>query len=130
MANNLVSSADIAAVRDIKRARVFNIINNAGLSYDVDLDIAHVRGSALIKGGAANYKAMARRAAISDVRRNLLLLKRMINLNLNELSVIKDGEIILSGYVPPLIILDEFVSGDLYFVEAETSLRDLMRGGE
>ncbi|MBQ3376702.1 MAG: hypothetical protein IJG62_00365 [Synergistaceae bacterium] len=124
----LVTSADIARVREIKRERVLKInkllnMTLESLSYDVDLDIARARGAGIIKTNSSRAKAaaaemQARRAALSSARRGLLMLKSKINNN--------NSKIILSGYVPPLKILAEFTSGDLYFVDVETSLRKLL----
>ena len=130
----LVTSADIVRVREIKRERVLKInkllnITLESLSYDVDLNIARARGAGIIKtnGGRAKAAAaemLARRVALSSARRGLLMLKNKINNN--NLSV-NNSKIILSGYVPPLKILAEFTSGDLYFVDVETSLNKLMK---
>ena len=130
----LVTSADIVRVREIKRERVLKInkllnITLESLSYDVDLNIARARGAGIIKTNGSRAKAaaaemLARRVALSSARRGLLMLKNKINNN--NLSV-NNSKIILSGYVPPLKILAEFTSGDLYFVDVETSLNKLMK---
>ncbi|MBR1438459.1 MAG: hypothetical protein IJ587_07975 [Synergistaceae bacterium] len=90
------------------------------LSYDVGSDRAFVCGVGKISGNDPIGTYSARRTALTDAQRGLLILKRSI----------KEGRPPkiqnVSGFVPPLKILSEKIMNGLYFIEAEVSLSELM----
>ena len=73
----------------------------------------------IVEGG----ESLARRAAIIDAQRGLLILKR----SLEEGAPPRPESV--TGQVPPVKVVSEAVSGDLYFVEVEASLSELMGRG-
>ena len=87
------------------------------LRYDFANNTAYVRGVGVIHNNTAQGKLLARRAALTDARRGLLILKREL----------KPGRIKISGHVPALRILSESRQGNLYFVEVEAALSELLR---
>lgn len=92
----------------------------AGLSYDVKADTAHALGVGRITSGDKGI-LYARRAAITDAQRGLLILRRGI----------REGKPprphSVSGNLPPFRILSEDKRNGLYFVEIETKLSRLMK---
>ena len=90
------------------------------LSYDVGADVASVRGVGKITRNDTQGLIIARRAAINDARRGLLILKRGI-LEGKPLSPES-----VSGNVPSLEILSEETRDGLYFVDIEVSLSELL----
>lgn len=93
------------------------------LSYDVEADIASVRGAGKIQNNDSQSLLSARRAAINDARRGLLILKR----GLVEGEPMRPHSV--SGNVPPFTILSEYVKDGLYFVDIEVSLSELLYEG-
>ena len=90
------------------------------LSYDVGADVASVRGVGKITQNDTQGLIIARRAAINDARRGLLILRRGI-LEGKPLSPES-----VSGNVPALTILSEETGDGLYFVDIEVSLSELL----
>ena len=95
-------------------------MNLKSLSADFGHDKAYSTGAGRIISGQPNSLALARRAALSDARRGLLILKR----ELEEGRPRRPDDV--SGHVPPVKILDEFESGDIYVVRVEAVLSELM----
>ncbi|MBQ7220494.1 MAG: hypothetical protein IJS28_05895 [Synergistaceae bacterium] len=90
------------------------------LKADRASDTASVRGVGRITQNDSTGIFLARRAAISDAQRGLLILKR----SLEEKRPPRMDSV--SGHVPGLRVKAENVSDDLYFVEAEVSLSELL----
>ena len=90
------------------------------LSYDVKADTASARGVGKILQADGQGLLSARRVAINDARRGLLILKR----GLLEGKTIRPESV--SGNVPPFTILSEDARDGLYFVDIEVTLSDLM----
>ena len=90
------------------------------LSYDVEADTASVRGVGKISQDDGQGLLNARRAAINDARRGLLILKR----GLLEDKAMRPESI--SGNVPPIIILSEDIRDGLSFVDIEAALSELL----
>ena len=82
-------------------------------------DRAFVRGVGRITREGPVGRVIARRAALTDARRGLLLLRESI---LNDSG--DDGAV--SGWTPPMTLLAEGARGELYFVEVEASLSALL----
>lgn len=90
------------------------------MSADFVNDTAYSQGTGRIIRGRPNALILAKRAALTDARRGLLLLRR-------ELREGRPGiNNSVSGYVPPVEILSETESGDLYIVEVRAVLSELM----
>ncbi len=89
------------------------------LSYDIKSDTASATGVGKIPDGNPYGTMLARRAAITDAQRGLLILRRSII----EKEPPRPGSV--SGSVPPFEILSEDVRDGLYFVEIRASLSDL-----
>ena len=102
--------------RDYDSGELLNMTRES-LRCDTANNTAYVRGVGLIHNNTAQGKLLARRAALTDARRGLLILKRELN----------PGEIKSSGHVPALTILSEGQQGNLYFVEVEAALSELLR---
>ncbi|MBQ3653623.1 MAG: hypothetical protein II954_04295 [Synergistaceae bacterium] len=83
-------------------------------------DKATARGVGRIVGAG---EGLARRGAIVDAQRGLLVLKR----SLEEGAPPRPESV--TGQVPPVKVVFEAVSGDLYFVEVEASLSELLGRG-
>lgn len=90
------------------------------LRYDVNNNTAYVRGVGRIADNSPSSILLARRAALVDAQRGLLLLKK--NIDSKKFSGVKN----ISGHVPPLRLLSESTRDGLYFVEVEAALSDLM----
>ncbi len=90
------------------------------LKADRENDIAFVRGVGKISQDGAMGVFLARRTAIADAQRGLLILKR----SLEEKRPPRMDSV--SGHVPGIKVKSEIVSDDLYFVEAEVSLSELL----
>lgn len=90
------------------------------LHADYENNTAFVRGVGKISREGSVGIFLARRAALVDAQRGLLILRREI----------QEGQPAridsVSGYVPPIRLLSESVKDGLYFVEVETSLSELM----
>ena len=99
-------------------------MNLKSLRADFSKDKAYSTGAGRIIHGKSNSLALARRAALSDARRGLLILKR----ELKEGRPRRPDDV--SGHVPPVKILDEYESGDIYVVRVEAVLSELMRGSK
>ncbi|MBQ6111057.1 MAG: hypothetical protein IJL01_01540 [Synergistaceae bacterium] len=99
-------------------------MNLNSLSADFGHDKAYSTGAGRIISGQPNSLALARRAALSDARRGLLILKR----ELEEGRPRRPDDV--SGHVPPVKILDEFESGDIYVIRVEAVLSELMHDSE
>lgn len=93
---------------------------------DVEQNIAYARGVARITEESAKGYWLARRGALADARRALLLLKERIANESDYNSLDYENEVILSGKVPPIKLLSETVQDGLYFVEVEARLNDLL----
>lgn len=97
------------------------------LRYDFANNTAYVKGVGIINTNNAQGILLARRAALTDARRGLLILKR----ELLSGKKFTSQEINLSGHVPALKILSESQKHDhdknLYFVEVEAALSELLR---
>lgn len=91
-----------------------------GLSYDVEADTVLARGVGKIMQGDAMNLILARRAAITDAQRGLLILRRGIR------EGTPPSPESVSGYLPPFRILSEDIRDGLYFVEIEAVLSELM----
>lgn len=88
---------------------------------------AFVRGVGRIVQDTAQGRLLARRAALTDARRGLLLLRRRILAD----SALRQRALWLAGRVPPVQILSERIEGGLYFIEVEAGLSRLLgRYGE
>lgn len=91
------------------------------LSYDVEQDTAFVRGVGRVVIETPQGIFMARRAAISDAQRGLLILKRSIE---EDRQPRPES---VAGDVPPIKILNEKIKSGLYYVEVQASLSELMQ---
>lgn len=82
-------------------------------------NVAHVRGVGRIEREGVQGVLLARRAALADAGRGLLLLRQQL---------LSSGhwQRRISGHVPPLRLLSESVRDGLYFVEVEASLSSLL----
>ena len=82
---------------------------------------AFVRGVGRIAQADPSGRLLARRAALLDARRGLLLLRE---------EVLKGPDArrarSVSGQVPPVRVLSEKSDGELYFVEVEAVLSELL----
>ncbi|MBR0257151.1 MAG: hypothetical protein IJQ58_05385 [Synergistaceae bacterium] len=91
------------------------------LSYDVEANTARSCGTARITQEGNSGLIIARRAAIVDAQRGLLLLRRAI----------KEGKPprsdSVSGNLPPFRVISEDVKEGVYFVEIQADLSRLMR---
>ena len=90
------------------------------LKADRENDIASVRGVGKITQEGSVGVFLARRTAIADARRGLLILKR----SLEEKRPPRMDSV--SGHVPGIKVKSEFMRGGLYFVEAEVRLSELL----
>ena len=96
---------------------------------------AFVRGVGRVVQDTAQGRLLARRAALTDARRGLLLLRGHIleDPALRELRqrILADPELRgralwLAGPVPPVRVLSERIEDGLYFIEVETALSRLL----
>ena len=92
----------------------------ASLNADRENDTAFVRGVGKISQEGSMGIFLARRSAIADAQRGLLILKR----SLEEKRPPRIDSV--SGHVPGLKIKSESMNDGLYFVEAEVSLSELL----
>ena len=99
-------------------------MNLQSLRADFAANKAYSTGTGRIIQGKPNAEALARRAALSDARRGLLILRR----ELKEGRPRRSDDV--SGYIPPVKIISEEESGDIYIVEVEAALSELMRERE
>lgn len=99
-------------------------MNFQSLRADLAANKAYSTGIGRIIQGKPNAEALARRAALSDARRGLLILRR----ELKEGRPRRSDDV--SGYIPPVKIISEEESGDIYIVEVEVVLSELMRERE
>lgn len=83
---------------------------------------AFAQGVGRIKADTAQARLLARRAALVDAQRNLLLLRKKIYEVPKERAKIEE----LSGAVPPLRITGERMEEGLYFMDVEASLSNLL----
>ena len=94
------------------------------LHYDKGGNVAYAKGYGIISGDKPVDVALARRAALTDAQRGLLILRRSI----------KEGKPprsdSVSGYVPPVNILSENIDNGLYSVEISAVLSDLIKGSK
>ena len=90
------------------------------LKADRENDIAFVRGVGKISQDGPMGMVLARRTAIADAQRGLLILKRSLEENRPPRM---DS---VSGHVPGLRLKEESVRDGLYFVDAEVSLSELL----
>ena len=93
------------------------------LNADWQTNTAYVRGVGRILQDDSQGLLLARRAALTDARRGLLLLRKEI---LSSDYKQNSRSLRLSGYVPPLRLLSETISDELYFVEVEAELSQLL----
>ena len=91
------------------------------LSYDVHSDKTFACGVSVISGNNAISRISARRAAITDAQRGLLILR--ISIKEGRPPKIRN----VSGYVPPIKVVSEDIRDGLCFVDIETSLSALMK---
>ena len=92
----------------------------SSLKADRERDTAFVRGVGKISQAGSVGVHLARRTAIADAQRGLLILKRSIEEN-------RPPRIdSVSGHVPGLRVKSEQIRDGLYFVEAEVSLSELL----
>lgn len=96
-------------------------MNLKSLRADFTRDTAYSTGAGRIIHDRPNALTLARRTALTEARRGLLILRR----ELKEGIPRRPDDV--SGHVPPVKILSEFESGDIYVVEVETALSELMR---
>ena len=83
---------------------------------------AFVQGVGRVVQNTAQGRLLARRAALTDARRGLLLLRRRILAD----PELRARALWLAGPVPPVRILSERIEGGLYFLEVETALSRLL----
>ena len=84
-------------------------------------NIVFVKGVGLTKFSNSQGMFLARRAALTDARRRLLILRgRLLKADSS------DQTVKISGSVPALKISGEGMEGNLYFVEVQTSLSELL----
>ena len=83
---------------------------------------AFVRGVGRVVQDTAQGRLLARRAALTDARRGLLLLRGHIL----EDPALRERTLWLSGPVLPVRILSERIEDGLYFIEVETALSRLL----
>ena len=94
------------------------------LRADWQNNTAYVRGVGRIADPDDSQSLfLARRAALTDARRGLLSLRKKI---LSSKTRKNFSSSRLSGYVPPLRLLSESMSDELYFVEVEAELSRLL----
>ena len=93
-----------------------------GLYADWEENRAFVRGVGRVVQNTAQGRLLARRAALTDARRGLLVLRGHIL----EDPALRERTLWLSGPVPPVRILSERIEGGLYFIEVETALSRLL----
>ena len=98
-------------------------MTQASLNADWQTNTAYVRGVGRILQDDSQGLLLARRAALTDARRGLLLLRKEI---LSSDYKQNSRSLRLSGYVPPLRLLSETISDELYFVEVEAELSQLL----
>ncbi|MBQ3457405.1 MAG: hypothetical protein IJG30_00440, partial [Synergistaceae bacterium] len=84
------------------------------LKYDVSNNTAYVRGVGRIADNSPSSLLLARRAALVDAQRGMLLIKKSIK----DFRGVKN----VSGHVPALRLLSESTRDGLYFVEVEAAL--------
>ena len=96
-------------------------INLRSLHADFTKDTAYSLGTGRIIHYIPNAIPLARRAALADAQRGLLILRR----ELKEGRPRTNADV--SGHVPPVKIISEHESGDIYVVEVEAVLSELMR---
>ena len=94
------------------------------LRTDWATDRAFVRGVGRIVQAGPSGRLLARRAALLDARRGLLLLREEALKGPARAGVGKIRSV--SGQVPPVRILSERSDGALYFVEVEAALSELL----
>ena len=85
-------------------------------------NLAFARGVGRLANDSAQGRLLARRAALLDAQRNLLILRTKI---LEKPGLIPRTNRV-SGSVPPLAITGERVENGLYFVSVEMSLTHLL----
>ena len=83
---------------------------------------AFVQGVGRVVQNTAQGRLLARRAALTDARRGLLLLRHRILAD----PELRGRALWLAGPVPPVRILSERIEGGLYFLEVETALSRLL----
>ena len=83
---------------------------------------AFVRGVGRVGQNTAQGRLLARRAALTDARRGLLLLRQRILADPD----LRGRALWLAGPVPPVRVLSERIEGGLYFIEVETALSRLL----
>ncbi len=95
-----------------------------GLSYDTEADTASVLGVGKILQDDSLGLMRARRAAITDAQRGLLILRRSIL----EKKPPRPGSV--SGSVPPFQVLSEDIRDGIYFVKIQAVLSELVEEEE
>ena len=98
-------------------------MTDKSLNADWENNIAFVRGVSLLKTSNPQGIFLARRGALTDARRGLLILRHRL---LKSKSQEKISNIEISGNVPPLKMLSEGISNDVYFVEVQVLLTELL----
>ena len=98
-------------------------MTHESLNADWQTNTAYVRGVGRILQDDSQGLLLARRAALTDARRGLLLLRKEI---LSSDYKQNSRSLRLSGHVPPLRLLSETINDELYFVEIEAELSRLL----
>ena len=102
---------------DVKNLRAMT--RDSGVAYPKE-NLAVASGVGWIKEDTAQGRLLARRAALLDARRNLLALRR----KLFDKSHSATG---VSGHIAAHQIRKERIEGDLYFMEIEAPLDELLK---
>ena len=84
-------------------------------------NFAVASGVGRIREDTAQERLLARRAALLDARRNLLVLRRKL------LEDSRSAPVSLSGHVAAHKVSAERVEGNLYFLEVEVPLDELLK---
>ena len=90
-----------------------------------DRNIATAAGAGRIREDTAQGRLLGRRAALTDARRNLLILRQKL---LREHGAGVDGRHSVSGKIAGVRIHSERVVNDIYFLQVDVPLDELMEG--
>ena len=97
-------------------------MTEVSISADWEANLAFASGVGRVTKNTAQAKLLARRAALLDAQRNLLLLRKRVYENPAEKARIAR----LSGAVPPVTLVSERMEKGLYFVDVKASLSRLL----